>query len=110
MKLPHREKAYIPSPKLHDYLLSKTHPIGKWKAEYFRFFGFDETNMGTLEHQLIAIACSEEVKDVISLAYGTKYVIDGSLQALAGNFVQVRTVWIIDVGEDRPRFVTAYPI
>jgi len=110
MKLPHREKAYISSSKLHDYLLSRTHPVGKWKAGFFRSIGFDETNVDVLEQCLIAIAHSEDVKDVVPSARGTKYVIDGSLQAPTGNFVQVRTVWIIDVGQDRPRFVTAYPL
>ena len=110
MKLPNRENAYIPSPKLHDYLLSKTHSVGRWKARFFRSLGFDETNVDVLEQRLIAIAHSENVEDVIPSAHGTKYVIDGSLQTLVSSFVQVRTVWIIDAGQNRPRFVTAYPV
>lgn len=110
MKIPHREKAYIPSPKLHNYLLSKVHSIGKWKAGFFLSLGFDVTNVNELERHLIAIAHSVEVREVIPSAHGTKYVIDGLLQALDGRSVQVRTVWIIDVGEDRPRFVIAYPL
>jgi len=110
MKLPHREEAYIPSPKLHNYLLSKIHSIGKWKAEFFLSLGFDATNVDELERHLIAIAHSEDVSEVISSAQGTKYVVDGLLQAPDGRSVQMRTVWIIDVGEDRPRFVTAYPL
>ena len=110
MKLPHREKAYIPSPKLHDYLLSKLHSIGKWKAGFFRSLGCDATNVDELEQHLISIAHSEDVREVIRSAHGTKYVVDGLLQAPDGRLVQVRTVWITDVGEDRPRFVTAYPL
>lgn len=109
MKLPYRERAYIPSHKLHNYLLSKTHSVGKWKAGFFRSLGFDETNADALEQQLIAIAHSEDVKDDAPSSYGTKYVIDGLLRASSGRFVQVQTVWIIEVGQDRPRFVTAYP-
>ena len=110
MKLPNRENAYIPSPKLHDYLLSKTHSVGRWKARFFRALGFDETNVDVLEQHLIAIAHSEDVKNVVSSAHGTKYVVEGSLQTPAGSLVQVWTVWIIDAGQDRPRFVTVYPI
>jgi hypothetical protein len=110
MKLPNRENAYIPPPKLHDYLLSKTHSVGRWKAKFFRALGFDETNVDVLEQRLIAIAHSEDVRDVVSLKHGAKYVIEGSLQTPAGNLVQVRTVWVIDAGQDRPRFVTAYPV
>jgi len=110
MKLPNQENAYIPSPKLHDYLLSRTHSVGRWKARFFRALGFDETNVDVLEQSLIAIAHSEDVKDVVSSAHGTKYIIEGSLETPAGSRVQVRTVWIIDAGQDRPRFVTAYPM
>ena len=110
MKLPNRENAHIPPPKLHDYLLSRTHSVGRLKARFFRALGFNETNVDVLEQRLIAIAHSEDVKDVVSSAHGTKYVVEGSLQTPAGNLVQVRTVWIIDAGQDRPRFVTAYPV
>jgi hypothetical protein len=110
MKLPNREKAYIPLPKLHNYLLSKIHSIGKWKAGFFLSLGFDATKADDLERHLIAIAHSEDVREVMSSTHGTKYVVDGLLQAPDGRSVQMRTVWIIDVGEDRPRFVTAYPL
>lgn len=110
MKLPNREDAYIPSPKLHDYLLSRTHSVGRWKAGFFRALGFDETNLDLLERRLIAIANSENVKDVVVSAHGAKYIIEGSLQTPVGSLVQVRTVWIIDAEQDRPRFVTAYPV
>ena len=110
MKLPNRENAYIPSSKLHDYLLSKTHSVGRWKARLFRALGFDETNVDVLEQGLIAIAHSEDVKDVVLSAHGTKYIVEGTLQTPVGSLVQVRTVWIIDAGQERPRFVTAYPV
>ena len=110
MKLPNREDAYIPSTKLIDYLLSKTHPIGRWKGRLFRAYGFNETNVDLLEKNLIYIANSEDVKNVLQSGYGTKYIIDGSLQSSTGTSMQVRTVWIIEAGQDRPRFVTAYPV
>jgi hypothetical protein len=36
-------------------------------------------------------------------------VIDGEIKTPTGVVVQLRTIWIIDAGEDIPRFVTAYP-
>ncbi len=110
MKLPNREKAYIPLPKLHNYLLSKIHSIGKWKAGFFLSLGFDATKVDELERDLVAIAHSEDISEVIPSVHGTKYVVDGLLQAPNGRSVQMRTVWIIDAGEDQPRFVTAYPL
>ncbi len=109
MKLPNLANAYIPPPKLKDYLLSETHAIGKSKAKFLRAFGFDETNVNVLAQALIAIAQSEEVKEVISSPYGTKYVIEGSLQTPMGRLVQVQTVWVIETEQNMPRFVTAYP-
>jgi len=110
MKLPKRQKAYIPPYKLSGYLLSKIHPIGRWKSKLFRALGFDETNADVLEQRLIDIANYENVKESIVSEHGTKYVIDGSLETPSGRIVKVRTIWIIDKGQDSPRFVTAYPI
>lgn len=110
MKLPNRGNAYIPLSKLKDYLLSETHSVGRSKARWLHSVGFDETNVELLEQRLIAIAHFEDVKEVASSPHGTKYVIEGSLQTPAGSLVRVRTVWIIDKGQDRPRFVTAYPV
>lgn len=110
MKLPNRESAYIPLSKLHDYLLSETHPVGRWKARFFRGYGFDETNVDILEEQLMSIIHSVDVKEAESSIHGTKYIIEGAIKTPVGSFVQVRTVWIIDADQDRPRFVTAYPL
>ncbi|CAG0965350.1 hypothetical protein ANRL2_01210 [Anaerolineae bacterium] len=108
MKLPHRESAYIPPPKLNEYLLSEVHSVGKAKAKFFRSYGFNETNTDVLEQRLLAIAQSEDVIDVVRTTHGTKYVIDGSLQTISGETLYVRTIWIIE-DQNHPRFVTAYP-
>ena len=110
MKLPNKEKAYISPSKLLDYLLSESHPIGKSKSKYLRSFGFNEQNIGLLKQELISIAKSEEVIEVISSLHGIKYIINGVIQTPAGETVKLRTIWITDKGQIRPRFVTAYPV
>ena len=110
MKLPNKEKVYIPLSKLLDYLLSETHPIGKSKSKYLRSVGFNETNIGVLKEGLITIAQSENVKDLLSSSYGIKYIIDGMIHTPNGIFIKMRTIWIIDKDQERPRFVTAYPV
>ena len=110
MKLPHREKAYIPDAKIQDYLLSKIHSVGRSKARFFRAHGFDETKKDLLVQQLMNIVHSEEVKEIVTSPYGIKYILEGALETPLGNLVKVRTVWIIDENKDRPRFVTAYPL
>lgn len=109
MKLPYREFAYVPQSKLKDYLLSETHVVGRSKAKFFRMFGFDETNIDVLEHGLVEIAQTRDVKDELSSPHGKKYVIDGTLMTPIGKSVKIETVWIIDKGQDKPRFITAYP-
>ena len=89
--------------------MSATHSVGKGKAGFFRLFGFDETSSGLLENALLAIARQEEVREVLPSPHGTKYAIKGLLQTPTGRPVQVLTVWIIEPGQERPRFVTAYP-
>lgn len=110
MELPNKEKAYIPLAKLKDYLLSETHSVGKSKAKFLRSLGFNEMNVNLLKEGLIAIAHSGNVKDVVSSSHGVKYVIDGQLKVPVGGLIEMRTVWIIDKGQSRPRFVTSYPL
>lgn len=110
MKLPHKEKAYIPFLKIRDYLLSETHPIGKSKAKFFRSLGFNETNIDLLKQGLLTIAHREDVKEEVSSIHGVKYIMDGLIQTSTGETVKVRTIWIIDKGQIRPRFVTTYPV
>jgi hypothetical protein len=110
MKLPTRTRAYVPSAKLMGYLLSETHKDGKSKAKLLRRLGFNEENVELLERNLLNIAQSEEVSEVISSTFGIKYIIDGLLETPSGKFVKMQTVWIIESAQQDPRFVTAYPL
>ena len=109
MKLPNHEEAHIPEAKLYDYLLSPTHPVGKGKAKFFRLFGFNEHSADVLEAGLLAIAQTEDVVKVNRTPFGVKYIIDGTLLTPENTVINVRTVWIMEPGEERPRFVTAHP-
>ncbi|MFW6193616.1 MAG: DUF6883 domain-containing protein [Gemmatimonadota bacterium] len=41
--------------------------------------------------------------------HGMKYVVDGELTTPDGRTARIRTVWIAQPGNPRPRLVTAYP-
>lgn len=110
MELPNRENAYIPLSKLKDYLLSETHSVGKSKAKLLRSSGFNETNVTSLKEGLLAIAHSEQLIETDASPHGIKYIIEGELKTPTGGAIKMRTVWIIDKGQERPRFVTAYPV
>ena len=103
MKLPNGHRAYIDPAKL-TYLL--THPS---KAGLFRAAGFDEDNAGILSQGLLVIGQTQPVIETESTLYGTKYVVEGHVQTPAKGLWSVRTVWIVELDRDVPRFVTARP-
>ena len=108
MKLPDADAAFVPADKLTGYLLALAHPVGGSKARFFRAQGFGETNMEKLEAGLLAIARSADAEATES-SHGTKYVVDGDLLSPSGKRVRVRTVWIVEITDSRPRLITAYP-
>lgn len=109
MKLPNAAEAFVPPEKLTDYLLALTHPVGGSKARFFRTHGFDEINATELADGLLTIVRTAEV-EVVENPHGTKYVADGDLPTPRGTTVRIRTVWIVEPDEPRPRFVSAYPL
>jgi len=56
------------------------------------------------------IAKSNEVTKELITPYGTKYIIEGEFLPPSGTKVRILTVWLIESNDDRPRFVTAYPV
>jgi len=110
VKLPHSEDAYVPREKLTHYLLSETHPVGKFKARFFRALGFDDNNVQLLERELLQLARQQDVAETKDTTFGTNYTLDGSIAAPADTAVLLRTVWTLDQGSNKPRFVTAYPL
>lgn len=107
--MPHGDEAVVPLPKLTEYLLSDQHPVGGFKAALFRRLGFDQARVRLLEEALLGIARDEEVVEVTTTQHGTKYIVDGEPKVPFGVSVVIRTVWIVEPNQRRPRFVTAYP-
>ncbi len=110
MLLPNREYACVPPEKLTRYLLSETHAVGKEKARLFRAHGFTVETAHLLEQGLLSIARAEDVAEEVASPHGTKYVVAGILTTPEGSILRLRTVWIIEADDPRPRFVTAYPL
>jgi hypothetical protein len=110
VRLPNADAAKVAPEKLEEYILSATHPVGKLKARFFRTLGFDSSDASELARLLLQIARNEEVQTTVYSAHGTKFVIDGMLPSRSGGPVRVRTVWILETGQQLPRFVTAYPV
>jgi hypothetical protein len=109
MKLPNFEKAIIPREKITDYLLSPSHRDGRGKAAFFARFGFTAHLWQILAVALLQHAATHEVTKMEASSFGTRYVIEGNLETPDGRAPSVRVVWFIDIGEEIPRLVTAYP-
>ncbi len=83
---------------------------GAGKAEFFHRAGFTVTNLVTFKDALIHHASVNDVKDVVLTAHGTKYVVEGPCPCPVGKDSDIRSIWIVDKGFERPRPVSAYPL
>jgi hypothetical protein len=109
MQLPLGGRAEVDPRKVRDYLLSDAHPIGRSKAKFFRGVGFNEVTADLLVAALRSMASTQEVTETLATAHGVKYVLIGETETPSGRRIRLRTIWIVDRGRERPRFVTAYP-
>jgi len=109
MKLPNARDATVDRKKLESYLLSSAHPIGRSKAQFFRAVGFSESDAAILGRALLDAAITGEVVETTKSPHGVKYTVAGLLATPSGRQVKLRTIWIVEAGDARPRLVTAYP-
>ncbi|MXX53321.1 MAG: hypothetical protein F4Z35_05125 [Dehalococcoidia bacterium] len=109
MKLPNRGRAYVAQEKITLYLLSHRNPRGRGKARFFSAFGFRIERWLELAEALRVHGATHEVTETLEVDSGVKYIVDGVLDTPDGRNPLVRTVWMVDVGNSAPRFITAYP-
>lgn len=109
MKLPAAERAVIEPAKIRDYLLSSSHPVGRFKAPFFASLGYTSANWRRLEEDLRDLAISGEAEFGKYSPYGQKYEIRATLRGSSGKSAEVLTVWIVLSGGNVPQFVTAFP-
>lgn len=95
--------------KIRHYLLAEDHPLGRYKAAYFRRFGFRREDEGGLRQALLEHARTATHTATVATEFGTKYILTGGLAAPDGRSPRVTTVWFVAAGEAEARFVTAYP-
>jgi hypothetical protein len=93
---------------VRGYLLSREHPIGRFKARVFASAGYRSENWQQLQRDLQVIAQSTDAVLARSEAYGEYYEIRAMLHGPDGT-LPVLMVWILRIGESFPRFVRASP-
>lgn len=109
MNLPAVERAAVDEAKVRDYLLSDSHPVGRFKAAFFRSLGYSAADWQRLSADLRHHARTNPAVATRNNEYGQTFEVRGRLEGPAGRLVMVRAVWIVRRGEDVPRFVTAFP-
>ena len=109
MQIPNSDRALIDPVKLHGYLLSRSHPVGRFKAPFSHALGYSSENWRQLEVDLRTQHLSRDVTLEDHTPYGQKYSIRATLVGPSGSSADVVSVWIVRTSEEPPRFVTAYP-
>ena len=108
MRLPNAEQAIIDPQKLHGYLLSPTHPVGRFKARFFSALGYTAERWQEFETDLRAQHLPQDAELSETLPAGNLFTIRAILKARNGQSAIVLSVWFVPAG-GLPRFVTAYP-
>ena len=98
----------IATEKLTGYLLSKVHPIGRYKSAFFFGLGYTPEKPEVLVADLTALLTAAAEPGEVT-EYGQKLLARGPILGPNGQTGRVQTVWIILSGEPLIRCVTAYP-
>ena len=109
MSLPNSDRAVIDPEKVRDYLLSESHPVGRFKAAFFGTLGYTPNRWEQLRDDLLALAHAGMATPGKPSPFGRTFEVNGILRGSSGRSAEVQTVWIIRANEEAPRFVTAYP-
>jgi len=107
--LPNNDGATIDPAKLRDYLLSPTHPIGRFKARFFTALGFIPDRWRELDEAFRIQHLTQDAEPAGIAGTGQKYTIRAILNGPNGRSASVVSVWFIQAPGMAPRFVTAYP-
>jgi hypothetical protein len=109
MKLPNAQKAIVDEKKVREYLLSPSHPVGRFKAKFFGSIGFPPEAWSPFLKALQRLAEEGEAVLLDDSEYGRKYSVRGEISGAGARPAEVDSVWIIRAGDDAPRLVTVYP-
>lgn len=109
MELPARDRVQIEPAKVRDYLLSKAHPVGRFKAAFFEALGYSGSDWLRLDADLRQLAETGDATLGRWTKYGQHYEVRGTLRGPSGRVAQVITIWMVRANEETSRFITAFP-
>lgn len=106
--LPNSERAILDISKLEDYCLDPAHPRGRHKARVFReAVNVARTDGFWLRETLLGGLQANDAVELAADRFGVRWRVDVPISR-QGKSVVVRTIWIVRIGEDVPRFVTCW--
>jgi hypothetical protein len=106
---PNASGAIAEPAKVRDYLLSATHPVGRFKSVVFFALGYTQQDWTRLRDDLLSHAVAGEALPGDLGPYGRKYTVSGTLTGPNGRSSSLRAVWLLETEASAPRLVTAYP-
>ena len=109
MRLPNVDLVVVEDAKVRDYLLSPTHPVGRFKSVFFVALGFSLQRWEVLRDAFVELARTGEAAPGRASAFGLKFEIRATLLGPSGRQANVVTVWMVSNGQDFPHFITAHP-
>ena len=109
MKLPSADRAIVEDAKIRDYLLSPSHPVGRFKARVFAAAGYRQNAWQRLRDDLLALAVVLDVIVSEDQRHAQRFVGQGELPGTVGRPLPVVTVWLIPSEGSAPRLITVYP-
>ena len=95
MRLPGIEDAVVGEGKIRDYLLSESHPVGRFKEAFFSSLGYSRNRWQALVRDLRRHAAENEAVPTEHNSYGQNYEIRGRIEGPSGNAGALVAVWII---------------
>ena len=107
--LPNAHRAIIAPGKVKEYLLSRAHPVGRFKAAVFAALGYTQDHWQVLERDLLLMARTNPATAGQPSPYGQKYEVSGILEGPSGRRGTFVAVWLIRSAEEVPRLVTVFP-
>lgn len=109
MKMPNNELSIVTDSKITDYLLSDTHEQGKSKADFFKRFDFDLSDIEIFREALIQHSNEREIEQIKNSGFGNKCELKCEIKTPDERNPCIVTVWIIENNSESPKLVTAYP-
>jgi hypothetical protein len=107
--LPNAAIAVVEASKVREYLLSPSHPIGRFKATVFNALGYEQPDWPRLRDDLLLHGRSGQARLAEATQYGQKYVVSGNVTGPNGRSGRLVSVWLVASEGSAPRFLTAYP-